>query len=178
VSQLDRQRGDTKVRVAQAGDAARIAEIHVHAWQMAYHGILPQSVLDNLSLQKRQAFWEKRLASKDATVLVAVSSAELVGWLVYGESRDDDAASGVLEIYGLYVDPRAWRSGVGQRLWLEVRQRLASPTIHEVTLWVLVANAQARAFYESMGFRPEPDRVKQFERDGAVLEEIRYRIRF
>jgi ribosomal protein S18 acetylase RimI-like enzyme len=178
VSQLDRKWRVTEVRVAQARDAARIAEIHVRAWQVAYHGIVPPSVLDNLSLPKRQAFWKKRLASNDATVLVAASGAEVIGWLVYGKSRDDDAASGVLEIYGLYVDPRAWRSGVGQRLWLEVRQRLASPTIHEVTLWVLVANAQARAFYESMGFRPEPDRVKQFERDGAVLEEIRYRIRF
>lgn len=163
--------------MARPEDAARIAEIHVLAWQAAYEGILPQDSLDNLSIPQRQAFWERRLASGDSTVLVAMRGTDLIGWLVYGKSRDDDADSGVLEIYGLYVDPRGWRSGVGFRLWSEFRQRVAAAPVDEVTLWVLAANARARAFYEAMGFTPEPGRVRDFGHGCAVLEEIRYRIR-
>jgi ribosomal protein S18 acetylase RimI-like enzyme len=177
VSQVDREWEATKVRIASADDAARISEIHVHAWQAAYRGIMPQEVLDNLSIPQRQEFWKRRLTSGDTTVFVAVRGALLIGWLVYGNSRDDDAGPGVIEVYGLYVDPRAWRSGVGRRLWAEAMRRFRAEAVDEVTLWVLTRNVRARAFYEALGFRPEPGRVNEFEREGAVLEEIRYRIR-
>jgi ribosomal protein S18 acetylase RimI-like enzyme len=169
--------GGMKIRAARLEDAARIAEVHVHAWQAAYRGIMPDTLLDNLSVVQRRAFWEKRIALNEATVLVAETEGVVCGWLTCGRSRDPGASPGVLEIYGLYVDPAAWRRGAGTLLWTDAMRRVDQAAVAEVTLWVIVENVRARAFYEAVGFRPEAGRVKQVERGGEVLSEIRYRLR-
>nr|WP_279610143.1 hypothetical protein [Burkholderia sp. BCC1640] len=51
---------------------------------------------------------------------------------------------------------------------------LLSCTGHRwVSLWVLVENRRAKAFYEREGFVAERD-AKTFEIDGVPIEEIRY----
>lgn len=177
VTQRAEDSANIEIRAARVEDAARIAEIHVRAWQAAYRGIMAQRILDGLSIPKREAFWEERLTSDASTVLVAVRGTEIIGWLVYGSSRDDDARPAVREVYGLYVDPLTWRSGAGRLLWNEARRRLAAASIGEVTLWVLAANERARSFYEAIGFRREPGPVRTLDRDGQALEEVRYRAR-
>ena len=52
----------------------------------------------------------------------------------------------------IYVDPKHWRRGVGQRLWDEVEDQLRRSGFSDVTLWVLQDNAGALAFYRSNGF--------------------------
>jgi ribosomal protein S18 acetylase RimI-like enzyme len=165
------------IRSAMLSDAAPIADIHVRAWQAAYRGLLPDSILDGLSVPKRQEFWEERLVSREATILVADGPEGVAGWLVYGVSRDQDAVPSVAEVYGLYVDPSAWRSGIGTALWNEAYRRVAQSSVEALTLWVLEGNTPARRFYEAVGFRLEVGQVKQFGRDGVELDEVRYRFR-
>jgi ribosomal protein S18 acetylase RimI-like enzyme len=166
-----------EVRRARAEDAARIAEIHVRSWQAAYRGLMPDALLDNLSIAGRQAFWEERIARDEATVLVAEADAVVYGWLVFGKSRDRDAHPAVVEVYGLYVDPEAWRRGVATTLWNDAKHRIGRTEATDITLWVIEGNERARRFYEAIGFEHEAGQVKPFERDGTVLTEVRYRMR-
>jgi hypothetical protein len=46
-----------EIRRAVADDARGIAQVHVKSWQAAYRGLLPQSYLDALSVEQREAFW-------------------------------------------------------------------------------------------------------------------------
>ena len=165
------------VRLAEMGDARRIAEIHVRAWQIAYRGIVPDPILEALSADERQWFWEERFRRSTSSVLVSVGAAGVMGWLVFGASRDDDAADSVWEIYGLYVDPEHWRRGVARDLWRESRRRLEAKGVAEVTLWVLRDNVRGRAFYEAVGFVLDAGAEKQWAKDGATLTQVRYRVR-
>jgi hypothetical protein len=62
------------IRAAQIEDAKQIAEVHVASWRAAYRGILPDSMLDNLSVEKRTELWQERLwGAAEATNLVLVS---------------------------------------------------------------------------------------------------------
>ena len=49
------------IREATAADAHDIAVIHVHAWQQAYRGLVPQHVLDDLDIAARTTQWKKSL---------------------------------------------------------------------------------------------------------------------
>jgi L-amino acid N-acyltransferase YncA len=144
---------------------------------LRYENPLPDRVLDGLSVPKRREFWEERLTSGEITVLVADTHEVVAGWLVYGISRDPDAVPSVAEVYGLYVDPNAWRSATGTALWNEAYRRVAQSPIEQLTLWVFEASSRARRFYEAVGFRHEVGQVKQFVRDGVELDEVRYRFR-
>ena len=43
------------VRPARPEDARRIAEIHVETWRATYPGVMPQEVLDGLSVDEPRA---------------------------------------------------------------------------------------------------------------------------
>lgn len=59
--------------------------------------------------------------------------------------RDDGAA----ELDGLFVDPKAWRSGIGTQLVREAQRRASA---EGATSLHVLANPRAEAFYSACGF--------------------------
>jgi RimJ/RimL family protein N-acetyltransferase len=91
--------------------------------------------------------------------------------------RDDDLAAehkGRAEVYTVYVDPAAWRRGIGSELMAAIDRFWAPTDVHELFLWVFEENTASRGFYERLGWRPDGGRqVDDF--GGAHPVEIRYR---
>jgi ribosomal protein S18 acetylase RimI-like enzyme len=77
------------------------------------------------------------------------------------------------EVYSLYAHPDAWSTGAGAALLSAARERLRACGRAEAVLWVLEANARARAFYERQGLRPTGERGV-LRLGGAVLTELQY----
>ena len=67
--------------------------------------------------------------------------------------------SGVCELDGLFVEPVRMRGGVGRRL-VEDATRIARG--RGATRIDVVANPQAMAFYEAVGFRPAGEAQTRF----------------
>ena len=111
-----------------------------------------------------------------APTFVALDETDaLRGFAHTGPLRDTDIdASARAEVYTVYVDPSAWRQGVGSALMRKIDDFWCSSDVTELTLWVFEANAAARAFYERLGWRPDGARqVDDF--GGAHPVEVRYR---
>jgi hypothetical protein len=68
-------------------------------------------------------------------------------------------------------------TGVGRHLWREAEGYLGTSGFSDITLWVLKENAQAIAFYMSLGLAVEPGGEKTMTLGGAELLEIRLRKR-
>ena len=80
------------VRKARLADARAIAEVHVASWQGAYRGMIPDALLDNLSVDRREVFWKTTLADEDHhNVLAYVQAGMVVGFANFGHSRDEGA---------------------------------------------------------------------------------------
>lgn len=138
--------------------------MHVRTWQAAYRGVVPDSELDNLSVEARTAMWERGIPR--GGVWVGLVDDEVVGFAAVGPAREPDA---VLELYAIYVLPSAWGTGVGFEL-----ATAAVGDEPDAVVWVLDENPRARRFYERFGFRA--DGVSKTEAIGGVaLKEIRYR---
>ena len=152
------------VRLAVAADAPAVASVHVRSWQNAYRGLIPDSVLDNLSVEARTASWERGISS--GTVWVGLVDDEIAGFAAAGPSRDADAP---FELYAIYLLPSAWGTGLGLAL---AQAALAGQ--QDVIVWVLEDNKRARRFYERLGFRVDGTTKTQTV-GSAVLSEIRYR---
>jgi RimJ/RimL family protein N-acetyltransferase len=154
------------VRRALPADAPAIAEIHVRSWQAAYRGLIPDEVLDGLSVADRQAMWDELIARAGA-VFVAERDGQLSGFCAVTEpSRDDDVGPQVAEIGAIYVDPDAWRSGSGTALVEAALAGLRLGDWRAVTLWVLAENQPALHFYARFGFAPDGTE-KFYEPSGA-----------
>ncbi|MFD5226288.1 GNAT family N-acetyltransferase [Microbacterium sp. NPDC058342] len=161
-------------RPATVDDAHGIAVVHVRSWQEAYRGLMPQEVLDGLSIAEREANWARIIdeAGRDSRTLVVERDGEIAGWASFGAARDDDAA-GSGELWGIYAHPDAWSSGVGHVL-IDAAERALHAEGHEIAyLWVLEGNERAASFYERHGWASD-GAVKTEHRPGLVLRERRH----
>jgi len=165
-----------QIRRAVIQDAEAIAAIHVRAWQEAYRGIIPDEYLRSLRSERREVMWREALQSADSDTWVAEDAERVLGWINTGPSRDAGADCRAGELRALYVDPGAWRRGIGRALWREAEAALRAAKFEHVTLWVLEANRSARRFYEAIGFGADLGYERTIERGGASLREIRLRL--
>lgn len=167
--------GPTGVREASAQDAGAIARVHVRSWQAAYRGLVPDAVLDGLSVEQRERTWRKLLNCdrETAFTIVAEHDGDVAGFCsVSAPSRDDDAGDRTCEVGAIYVEPGVWRTGVGRALLNTALRRVRGEGWEDATLWVLSENHAARAFYERFGFAPDGAEM-QHERSGQ--REVRLR---
>ncbi|MBV9805160.1 MAG: GNAT family N-acetyltransferase [Solirubrobacterales bacterium] len=150
------------VRHAVADDAAAIAAVHVHAWQVAYRDLMSAKTLDGLPVSRREQFWREVLAGRKGSVFVAAgeNGAVLGFCALVTPSRDDDAGDDrVAEIGAIYVDPEVWRLGIGRALMRAAFAALQEDDWRWVTLWVLAENRQARDFYDQLGLEADGART-------------------
>jgi GNAT superfamily N-acetyltransferase len=148
----------TRVRQATVSDAAGIAAVHVRSWQGGYRGLLPDALLDGLSIPARTRDWTDWLdAAGDAGfTLVGQADGHTVGFCsVATPARHPEAGLRTAEIAALYVDPGSWRAGVGRALLSDALERLRRRGCERVTLWVFERNVRARDFYATFGFVPD-----------------------
>jgi len=162
------------VRRAVADDVPAIAGVHVRAWRTAYRGLVAGEVLDRLTVEGRAQMWEELLAAEGEApgTTVADIDGAIVGFCtVVAPSRDGDAPPGTAEIPAIYVDPAWHRRGVGAALLEGALDDLGRRGWKRVTLWVIAANAPARAFYERFGFA-EDGASQAAEALGATLDRL------
>lgn len=164
----------TEIRPARPGDAAAIAEVHVESWRTAYRGMVPQRVLDGLSVQRRTVFWTALLADPgEARTWVAERDGAIVGFAGTTIIKEPDGLRPALET--IYVLAEARGQGIGRRLIEAAMADLTERGFRSVTLWVLTANVRARRFYERHGWRPDGEK-NLLDFDGTPVEEIRYEL--
>ncbi len=162
------------IRPASVDDAHDLAVVHVRSWQQAYQGLMPQAVLDGLSIAEREAGWARLLAEtpRASQTIVAEHDSAIAGWASYGAARDEHAP-GSGELWGIYAHPDAWSTGVGHALLTAVEQALRSDGHETAYLWVLEGNERAARFYERHGWASDGAR-KVDTRPGLVLHERRH----
>lgn len=167
------------VREAELSDAPGLARVRVRSWQAGYRGLFPDELLDSLDLDQQTETFARRLGSdapRTDTDWVCEQSGEIVGWLSWGPTRDNDDSATVAELWALYVHPAFWGVGAGRRLMGELIEHLEALGIYrELSVWVLDTNLRARGFYQHMGCQPD-GHTKLFELpDGSEVTEVRYR---
>jgi L-amino acid N-acyltransferase YncA len=169
------------VRLAQPGDAGPIGDVHVRSWRAAYRGIVPDTILDGLSIEQRIDFWSRVLAmasaepGRDGRTWVVEDRGTVVGFASTRPSRDEDTLPGTGEVHSIYLAPEAWSRGLGSRLLARAIDDLHERGFAPLVLWVIEGNVRGRGFYERAGWRPDGGR-QPIDFDGVLVDEIRYRL--
>jgi ribosomal protein S18 acetylase RimI-like enzyme len=154
-----------ELRAAVPSDALAVARVHVRAWQVGYHGLLPAGYLESLRAEDRAARYTFGRAEGPRTT-VAIDAGALVGFAtIHGA-----------ELCALHVDPDAWGRGVARALIAQGRADLAAAGVDEAVVWVLVGNARAERFYQRDGWAADGTRRSDTVW-GAAVDELAYRRR-
>ncbi|MBI3429615.1 MAG: GNAT family N-acetyltransferase [Actinobacteria bacterium] len=165
-----------QIREALLSDAEGIAKVHVHAWQEAYVGLVPDFFLQSLSVEERTATWVQNIENSPPKthILVAELDNRIVGFVSVGANRES-GPSDQGEIFAIYVDPEIQGRGIGATLMKVGIQALRNESFATGILWVLEGNLLTRTWYESHGWKTD-GKTKEDSREGFLLKEVRYGI--
>jgi ribosomal protein S18 acetylase RimI-like enzyme len=150
------KKGDNVVRIREAllADAKAIARVHVESWQSAYAGLIPTSVLSQMSWRSHADAWSgalRRRASRQAILVAERGGSEIIGFGSCGPARSTPLPHAG-EVYTLYVTPEHQDLGIGRDLLNRLFDALVERGFNSAMVWVLADNP-ARFFYEAMGGR-------------------------
>ncbi len=135
---------------------------------------MPDDVITRTDLAYRTRFWTERLATRDWPVFLTEEGGEGVAFcqaIATPDPGDDPKTVG--HITSIHVLPHLRGRGHGRALLDHAFAEFRRRAMKEVTLWVLDGNAEARRFYERLGFRDDGSRKAY---PGTEVPEARYRI--
>ncbi len=159
------------IRDAKQEDISSIARVHVQAWRETYTGLIPQEVLDNLSVEARAATWRGALRERSAaSLLVYEHEGEVVGFADAGPERETHPLY-TGELYAIYLLKDFHGRGYGKALFQGAVDALGAAGHSAMRLWVLEANP-TRGFYERMGGKLLEQKDITFR--GTTLSEVAY----
>jgi ribosomal protein S18 acetylase RimI-like enzyme len=165
------------VRQAALADVPGMARVHVDGWKTAYRGIVPDRILDPLTVELDistgfGAGLRERRAGADQFVALTPDQ-EIVGYAVAGPNRDPDPDfAGELE--AIYVLTSYRGEGIGTTLVRESARHLLSHGMRSMIVWVLAQNPYRR-FYHRLGAIPAGSRMGRPHRlGGGPLAEVSF----
>ena len=142
------------IRKMEPRDSLSVATVHTQSWQYAYKGIVSQSFLDALDIQKREEAWRKGAETNHPPIirLVLESAGKVVGFATGLDNRSKvempDCDS---ELWAIYVAPDQLGKGFGAAIFKKFTSELRVLGKKQFCVWVLKENFRARGFYESQG---------------------------
>ncbi len=158
------------IRPATPDDAEGIARVHIGSWLTTYRGLMPDAVLDRLSVERQAEKWEASLRTPRTSTVVAEEDGQIVGFVSFGpEPGNDFRYQG--ELYAIYILQAYQRKGIGRLLVQAAAEGLLARSFPNMMLWVLSTNP-ARAFYEKLGGKFLRERIVEF--NGVPLKEAAY----
>jgi GNAT superfamily N-acetyltransferase len=162
---------ESVIRALTAADVDAVAAVHVRGTRAANAGIMPAAHLASLDPAVFAARRRADLGGSGRQTVVAIRDDRIVGFAGFGADREDP---GLGELYAIYVDPDAWGTDAGWRLFEAARHGLTGLGFAVMRLWVLAANRRARSFYERAGMTTDGVTVPHRAGAGIELPKLRY----
>jgi ribosomal protein S18 acetylase RimI-like enzyme len=159
------------IRAATRGDIPGLARVHVQSWLETYSGLVPQEILDAITLEARVKQWE-RTFDQPHRIFVALEDDAVVGFASCGAAQDFLQADG--ELYTLYLLNSHQHRGIGRALWDAVLEFGRAKNWESMVLWVLESNILAQGFYKHQGCVLVDRRVEIVR--GLKLPEVAYEL--
>lgn len=172
------------VRWARLEDARAIGAVHIASWRAAYRGLMPDQVLDDLTLDGRERDWQGWLATggdRELTLVAELDGEVAAFCTLEVPSTEPEEPDDVAGIPALYARPDAFGRGVGAALMQAALDAMRERGYREAILWMLEGNERAQRFYDRRGWVRDGGRRAAdypgvaFDREPPI--EIRFRRR-
>ena len=159
------------IRPATRDDIPGLARVHVQSWLETYTGLVPQEILDAITLESRVLQWERTFDHPHG-IFVALENDVVVGFASCGAAQDFLQADG--ELYTLYLLNSHQHRGLGRALWNAVLEFGQARNWESMVVWVLESNILAQGFYKHSGCKLVDHRVEVLR--GVKLPEVAYEL--
>ncbi|MCP1307336.1 GNAT family N-acetyltransferase [Paenibacillus tyrfis] len=139
------------IRLASVRDIEGIARVHVESWKSTYDGIISESFLSHLTVEKRMKNWKDIFdnLTEDDVIYIVEDLGSIMGFVHGGKSRKPNFEY-VAELYAIYLLKEVQRNGYGKLLFESFIEALKRRNYQSFMLWVLEDNPSME-FYKKLG---------------------------
>jgi GNAT superfamily N-acetyltransferase len=158
-------------REAGLADCAEVAKVHVRSWRESFAGLVPETVMERITIEKRtKAFLERFQSSSYKMYVAEVADRGIIGFADCGEPRSeiDDYQA---ELYAIFLLPEFQGSGVGRRLFALCVEAVVKSGKSSMYL-LAFENSPYRSFYDKLG--GVVIGKKQVEIEGTMFDAVVY----
>ena len=147
-----------KIRDTVEGDLDAICALsdQVNAY---HHHNLPRVFYKPDGSEREKSFWQDRLNEADSTFFIVETEAGVQGFINAKIMGTTDIPflvdQKICRIGTIVVDETLQRKGVGKALMAKIEQWAVEMNADELRLGVMEFNANARLFYESLGYETQ-----------------------
>jgi GNAT superfamily N-acetyltransferase len=173
---------DVSVRPAVPADADEIARIQVMTWQHGYASILPQAVLEQVTIETALAAWTMALTTPPSArhrVLVAQEQDYVVGFTAVAPADDlqpdEPEPQSTVAIGPILVEPRWGRRGHGSRLMAAAVDLARADGMTRAISWIPEADTVTREFLIGAGWASD-GLVRALDTGAGELREVRLHV--
>ena len=165
-----------RVRTATPEDVPIMCEITVRGWQAAFRGLFPDDFLDGMNPKARESAFAERVMGGGSHHLAVAIDDEVVGFvgLAPPEAEELDP-NRVHELWGLYIEPERFSTGVGRILMRHALDHLQTGYWEYAILWTLRDLDRTCRFYESAGWYRDGEEKPWQIPEGNSVTLVRYR---
>lgn len=138
-------------------DARAVIHTNALAWRKAYHGIVPDEMLDGMetdpSEQRVLQAFEHLYADRDSILLAEDDAGTVRGYsyIRWGDETKAFVGENEAGLKEIYVEPTCWGEGIGTAL-LEEGLALLPDSVERIRLEMLDGNEIGQQFYAARGF--------------------------
>lgn len=159
-----------EIKIAEANDARKIAEINVATWKVAYKNLLPETCLAKRIVDdKRVESIRTSIESGTNIWLKAIDENKIIGFLNGGQAREQNTGF-EYEVYAVYVLHQYWGNGAGRALFDAFQRKIGYKGFY---LYALRGNKQALHFYNKLGGIENSVFDKKItNKDGVLFDEV------
>lgn len=163
-----------QIKPATPNDSQILSQVHLEAYRTAYHGIIPDTYLNQLNLTDINQQYQTFLATGHEQTALLLTDETALGYITIRPCPDQDLDTSYGEILNLYLLQSSTKKGYGKILINWGLEQLQASGYCYAVLWTLIANTNARSFYEHLGF--VADGARRTITRGITLEQLRYQL--
>ncbi|MCP4354397.1 MAG: GNAT family N-acetyltransferase [Proteobacteria bacterium] len=136
-----------EIKIPTSNDATGIADVNITTWKYAFKGLIDDSYLNTLSVEKETERWSKRL-SKDFSMFVlfvAKHNDKVVGF-IFGEENPETKYKYDVKMIAFYVLPEYHGQGIGKKLFTAFIEESVRRNMNSMCLWCIRGNDTAKIY--------------------------------
>lgn len=163
------------IRLATEADLPQVAAVHVASWQNAFRGVVPDAVLDRMTVEGSLQRWVKHFAACPPNMAVATGDdGQIAGFCYAGPIADNGHNTPYrFRVFALHTRPELRGQGIGAALLHNAFHRAVHHEgLDAAILWTLEALHRSRRFYEREGGTLV--KTAMWTVDGVSLPEVAY----
>ncbi len=137
-----------EIRLLVEKEIDEMTELYVKSWRATYKGIIPDKILDTITMEKFDKIWKEYITKENNGIFGAFENGIFLG---FGAFTQDEEMNEILYLDSLHIKDEYKGKGVGTGIINYLKEYAREKEYKGVSVSIMYGNDRARNLYIKLG---------------------------